>query len=269
MYRMRAIAIANQKGGCGKTTTAVNLAVACVRKGYRVLVVDLDPQAHATLALGHHPEQLPVSIYDTIVNERIALSSIIKSAYVEGLDIAPSNILLSGATTELIIRYAREYVLADKLKTLRDHYDLCIIDCSPSLNILTINALVASEEVIVPVRTSYYALEGLRQLIDSVEAVKERYRCNLNSLKILLTFVEDRTILCRDVQEQIREHFGEIVFDVVIHKCVRLAEAPSAGESVLTYDTGCRGTSEYIALADEVCNHETKTRTPQESVVNI
>jgi len=266
---MRAIAIANQKGGCGKTTTVVNLAAACALKGYRVLAVDMDPQAHATLALGHCPEQLKLSIYDAIVNERVDLFSVVKSSYIEGLDLAPSNILLSGAAAELIIRPAREYVLSDKLKTVSKRYDLCIIDCSPSLNILTINALVASEEVIVPVRTSYYAIEGLKQLIQSAETVKQRYRCKLKSLKILFTFVEDRTTLCRDVQEQIRAYFSDRVFDVVIHRCVRLAEAPSAGESALTYDTRCRGTGEYMALADEVCNHETKTRTPKKSLVNI
>ena len=137
------------------------------------------------------------------------------------------------------------------------------------MSLLTINALVASDEVIVPVQTHYYALEGLKELIGSVETVKERFPCDLKSLRILLTFVDSRTILSRDIQRQLKEHFGDMLFDVVIHRCVRLAEAPSAGESILAYDSNSRGAKEYITLAEEVCSYETETRTTQESFVDI
>ena len=266
---MKTIAIANQKGGCGKTTTAVNLSAACAMKGYRVLVVDLDPQAHTTLAFGIKANDLNVTLYDAIVNENTSISDIILTTNVANLDIAPSHILLSGAEMELAIRYARESVLSEKLKAVKDNYDLCIIDCSPSLSILTINAMVASDEVIIPIQTHYYAIEGLKQILDSIEIVRERFSCNLDSMKILFTFVDERTLLSRDVQSQIREYFSDMVFQTVIHNCIRLAEAPAAGAPVLTYDVACKGANEYRELANEVCNHETEIRTTEKSFLHI
>jgi chromosome partitioning protein len=251
---MRAIAIANQKGGCGKTTTAVNLATAFAMLGRQVLIVDLDPQGHTTLALGCDPGMLDKTIYHALTNARIPISRVVRSSNEKNLDLAPSNILLSGVELELATMYSREYILSQQLSNMNDCYDICIIDCSPSLSLLTLNALVASEEVIIPVEVQYYAIEGLRQLMETIDVVKQRFNYNLNILGILLAFVESRTILSRQIQRQMREFFGELVFDTVISRTVRLAEAPSAGQSIFSYAPECKGAFEYMALAEEILN---------------
>ena len=255
---MKTIAIANQKGGCGKTTTSVNLATALANLQNKVLIIDLDPQAHATIVFGHDPESFTQTIYDVLTKAQIPLSrtqlSISKTIVetsIEGLHLAPSNILLSGVEFELAPVYGREYVLQQQLDSIKDNYDICVIDCSPSLSLLTLNALVASTDLIIPVQTHYYALEGLRQLLETVDIVNERFNANLRILGVLLTFVE-HTTLSRDIQRQMREFFGDLVFDTVIHRATRLAEAPSAGEPVLTYAPKSKGAFEYTALAEEV-----------------
>lgn len=266
---MRTIAVANQKGGCGKTTTSVNLSAAFALEGKKVLVVDLDSQAHATMALGHSPDELHHTVYDLLVDPEVTLSASLVKTNIEGLHLIPSNVLLSGAETRLFNLYGREYILQKRLQSLNGDYDVCVIDCSPSLNLLTLNALVASEEVLVPVQTHYYALEGLRQLLETIDIIKGRFNSNLNILGILLTFVETRTLLSKDVQRQAREFFGKLVFDTVIHRNVRLAEAPSAGESVLTYDSKSRGAVEYSALAKEIENNEKKSGITEENISHI
>ncbi len=253
--KMRTIAIVNQKGGCGKTTTAVNIAAALAELGNRVLIIDLDPQGHTTLGLGCDPEAIDKTIYDVLTDSHIPLSKVIINSSQEGLSLVPSNILLSGAEFELATLYGREYVLSQQLSNMNgDHHDICVIDCSPSLNLLTLNALVASTDVIIPVQTHYYALEGLRQLLETIEIVKERFNHGLKILGVLLTFVESRTTLSKQVQRQMREFFGDLVFDTVIHRTVRLAEAPSAGESILNYAPKSKGALEYTALAEEITN---------------
>jgi chromosome partitioning protein len=249
---MRTVAIANQKGGCGKTTTAVNLATAYALMGKRVLLIDLDPQSHATIGLGQDPETLKETVYNLLIEPGTTASTLAMDSIIEGLSVLPSNILLSGIEFELASLEGREYVLSSKLGDVNGSYDICFIDCSPSLSLLTLNALVASTDVIIPVQTHYYALEGLRQLLETIDIVKKRYNKNLEILGILLTFVESRTKLSRQVQRQMREFFGDLVFNTVIHKDVRLAEAPSAHEPVFTYAPDCKGALEHKILAEEI-----------------
>jgi chromosome partitioning protein len=265
---MRTISIANQKGGCGKTTTAVNLAAALGGLGKRVLLVDLDPQAHATLGVGVDPEQMDKTVYDVLTGQE-PLSRAVRRTEVAGVDVVPSNILLSGVEFELASRYGREYMLREELRQLAGGYDTCVIDCSPSLSLMTLNALVASTDVIIPVQVHYYALEGLKQLLETIDIVKQRFNPELEILGVLLTFVESRTRLSRQVQHQMRDYFGALVLDTVIHRTVRLAEAPSAGEPVTMYAPRSRGTSDYMALAEEICNGKAKRRIAQGHIVDL
>ena len=254
---MRTIAIANQKGGCGKTTTSVNLAAAFAEHGKRTLIVDLDPQGHSTLGFGYNPETLDKTVYHSLTNVKIPLPRVIISTNVERLDLAPSNSLLSGAELEMADIIGREFVLSEQFRLVSEQYDICVIDCPPSLGLLTLNSLVASTDVIVPVQVNYYAMEGLRQLLETADIIRVNFQpCYVKILGLLLTFVEDRTLLSRQIQHQMREYFGDLVFDTVIHRTVRLAEAPSAGESILTFSPQSRGAAEYTALAEEIIRRE-------------
>ncbi|OHB44795.1 MAG: hypothetical protein A2178_01275 [Planctomycetes bacterium GWC2_49_10] len=264
---MKVVAISNQKGGCGKTTTAVNLAAGLAQKGKRTLLIDMDAQGHSTLGVGHDPHSLNLSTYDAMVKPEVPISAVALRTSIEHLDVSPSNILLSGGDIELAGLAGREFVLTKKLAAVQNRYDVCVIDCAPSLSVLTLNALCASSCVVIPVQVHYYAMEGLRQLLETVGHVRERYNPWLNIAGILLTFVE-RTTLSRQVEEQMRDYFKTLVFNTVIHRNVRLAEAPSAGEPIFTYAPESTGARDYAALAEELFN-EAQNRTQQESIVNI
>ncbi len=233
---MRTIVITNQKGGCGKTTTSLNLAAAIAQLGQRVLLIDLDPQAHATLGLGYDPEKLDNTIYHVITNRRFPISKAILDTKIEKLSLIPSNIRLAKVEVEMTLVSQKEFILADQLKKISNNFDICVVDCPPSLGLLTFNALVASNDIIVPVQVHYYALEGLKQLLETVKVVRKRfYPCSIRILGLLLTFVEDRGALSHQVEQQMKKFFGPLVFKTVIHRTISLAEAPSAGEPILTY----------------------------------
>ena len=264
---MRTIAITNQKGGCGKTTTAVNLAAALALKGYRTLLIDLDPQGHATLGLGIVPENQKRTVYDVIVNPDVPLQRILVQSNIARLIIAPSNVLLSGAEAALMHMKDREYILMRRLERYERYFDYCIIDCSPSLSLLTLNALNAATEVMIPVQTHYYSIEGLKQVLETLDIVQNRFNPLLHIRGILLTLAEQGTVLCKDIEDQMRGYFGELVLKTVIHRNIRLAEAPAAGESIMTYDRTNSGAKEYMQLAEEICYE--KIRLTQTDFVNI
>lgn len=250
---MRTIVVINQKGGCGKTTTAVNLAAAVAEQGRRVLLIDLDPQAHATIGLGHDPDVLELTVYDALTSPQVTLTDVVVQTTMEGLALAPASVILASAEIELSQTATRELVLGQRLKSVWDRYDVCVIDCAPSFGILTIGALVASSDVLVPVQPHYYSLEGLRRVMETIRLIRERFHPHsAEHLNILMTLVEDQTTLSKQIQLQMREIFGPKVFNTVIHNNVRLCEAPSAGQSVLTYAPRSRGAMEYRALAAEI-----------------
>lgn len=264
---MRTIAIANQKGGCGKTTTAVNLAAAMAMRGIRTLLIDLDPQGHATLGVGLNPRKLENTIFDVLIKPSVSLDQILQTTAIENLVLAPSNVLLNNAAGYLSQTHWREYVLGGKLEAIRCPFDLCVIDCSPSINILTLNAIVAASDILIPVQTHYYAIEGLRQMLETIKIVKHRFNPQLKVAGILLTMYENRTLLARDVEQQMRSYFKDQVLQTIIHRNIRLAEAPSAGQPILTYDKHSSGAAEYIALSEEL-THE-KIRITEENCVYI
>jgi chromosome partitioning protein len=261
---MQIIAVANQKGGCGKTTTAINLAAALAQLGPRVLLVDFDPQGHATLGLGYDPNSFAKTAYHTMVEGFLPVSAVALRTSIPGLSLLPSNILLAGAEFALRDVPGKELILGEQLRMVRHQYDLCIIDCSPSLGILMLNALVAGTEVIIPVQAHFYALDGLKRLLDTIRVLRARfYPCSVRPLGLLLTFAEDRTSLSKRIEQGLRQLFGALVFDTVIHKTVALAEAPSKGQSILTYAPAGKGAQEYLALAQE-----TLTRLPVVQAIN-
>lgn len=255
----RIIGVANQKGGVGKTTTAINLAASLGVLEYRTLLVDADPQANSTTGVGFDLQNINVSLYDCFVNEAQAADVILKTE-IPNLDLIPSHIDLVGAEIEMINYPNRENVLKQILEPIKDRYDIIIIDCSPSLGLITVNALVASDAVIVPVQCEFFALEGLGKLLNTIKIVQSRLNPDLQIEGILMTMYDARLRLCNQVVSEVRRHFDAMVFSTIIHRNTRLSEAPSVGKPVILYDATSKGSTNYLNLAKEVLQKNNMTK---------
>jgi len=247
----RVLAIVNQKGGVGKSTTSVNLAATLGDAGMKTLLVDLDPQGNATSGFGLNKNQRELCIYDALLGEA-DIASIIEPVEVEGVFVVPSTIQLAGAEIELVSAFSRETKLKSILATVRDDFDYVIIDCPPSLGLLTINALTAADGLLIPIQCEYYALEGLSKLLDSVRLVKTHLNPGLEVFGVVMTMYDSRTRLAQQVVEEVQDFFGEKVFKTLIPRTVRLSEAPSFGKPVTLYDPLGKGAEAYQNLAKEV-----------------
>ncbi len=253
------IAIANQKGGVGKTTSAINIAACLGVLEYKTLLVDADPQANATSGVGIDPKSVDKSIYECLI-DKIDIQTAILQTSSPNLDLIPAHIDLVGAEIELINMPNREYMMRQSLASVKDDYDFIIIDCSPSLGLITINALTAADSTIIPVQCEYFALEGLGKLLNTIKIVQSKLNTDLGIEGILLTMYDTRLRLANQVVEEVRMHFQEMVFDTIIHRNTRLGEAPSYGETIIMHDASSKGSINYLNLTREILQKNKLTR---------
>lgn len=245
------ISVVNQKGGVGKTTTTISLGACLAMRGKKVLIVDLDPQGNATSGYGFDKSSLESSVYDVLVNDA-SIDEVIQSTNRKNIDMCPTNIDLAGAEVELVSAMSRETILKRAIDSVLERYDFVLIDCPPSLGLLTLNALAASTGVLVPIQGEYYALEGLTQLIDTINLVKKHLNPKIGIFGVVITMFDGRTQLTRQVTEEVHKYFGEKVFKTYIPRNVRLAEAPSYGKTIVEYDPKSKGGKAYASLSLEV-----------------
>lgn len=261
----RIIGVTNQKGGVGKTTTAINLAASLAVLEFKTLLVDADPQANSTTGMGFD-QNISQNLYHCMVDQTPIRDVILKSE-IPNLDVVPSHIDLVGAEIEMINYPNRESILKEILASIRDEYDFVIIDCSPSLGLITVNALTAADSVIVPVQTEFFALEGLGKLLNTVKIVQGRLNPELQIEGILMTMYDGRLRLCNQVVSEVRRHFDEIVFSTIIHRNTKISEAPSMGKPVILYDAVSKGAINYLNLAKEILQKNNMTKMKQEEKV--
>ena len=247
------ISVSNQKGGVGKTTTSLSLAASLGVLEKKVLLVDADPQGNASSGIGISKDDYEKSSYDVLLNQCKIEESIIQTKS-PNLDIIPANIDLVAVEIELVDANKREYMLSNMIDKIKEIYDFIIIDCPPSLGLITINALTSSDSVIIPIQCEYYALEGLGKLLNTIKSVQKIHNKNLDIEGILLTMFDSRLRLSNQVVEEVRKHFGDIVFDTIIQRNIKLGEAPGFGKDIITYDVSSKGTKNYLSLADEIVN---------------
>ncbi len=254
----KTIAVTNQKGGVGKTTTSINLAASLAVLEYRTLIVDADPQANATSGIGFDPKQIQASIYECIV-DNLDVSTVILPTKTPHLDLLPAHIDLVGAEIELINLPNREMMMKQVLEKVKDNYEFIIIDCSPSLGLITVNALTAADSVIIPVQCEYFALEGLGKLLNTIKIVQTRLNQNLDIEGILLTMFDSRLRLSKQVVDEVKTHFQQMVFSTIINRNTKLGEAPSFGDSIIMYDAESTGAINYLNLAREILQKNNMT----------
>ncbi len=253
------VSFSNQKGGVGKTTTCVNMAAYIAASGKKVLLIDMDPQGNATTGMGFSKSTLKKSVYNVLIDDEKASDNILKTE-LEGMDILPSNIDLAGAEVELVYKRSREKVLKNALAEVRDNYDYIFIDCPPSLGLLTINALAAADSVIIPIQSEYYALEGLSQLMNSITLVKQHLNPALNVDGVVLTMYDSRSLISKQIAEEIRKFFTKRLFEIVVPRNVRLVEASSYGKPIMMHDPKCTGARAYKALTEEYLTREARDK---------
>lgn len=254
---MRKIAVINQKGGSGKTTTVVNIGAYLAHRGKKVLLIDLDPQSHTTIHLGFEPPNIKKSVYDVLI-KKTPLEEVVEKGYQKNLFILPSKIELASAEIELVNEIGREIVLRDMVRKNRQGYDYIIIDCPPSVGLLTLNALTTADEIFIPIQAEFFALEGLTKLLQTIEIIKHRLNPKLNITGIIITMFDSRKNICKDVAAKVKAHFKKKVFKTMIRENVKLAEAPGFGKSINDFAPGSHGAHDYKKLAAEILRQEGK-----------